>query len=1216
MKKFYIIVSLLALFLPKILSAQPGCSALTASFTTYESRCASTGAIKVVASGGSGAYKYRVFGPVNWNFTTTDSITGLPAGTYSVEVVDINSGCNYITNSVQVAGSYADPRYNLKVTDVSCDNGSNGGLEVTGLQYGRQPFTFQIIAPSPMGVGTSNNTGIFPDLIAGNYTIQLKDSCGGIQTRSAVITNYNWKIDYNTIVMTSCINASGFIKVSDSRGNVSNTTGIPGMQYGILNASGDTIWSSNPNISFDPQGMTTTKAFAKDVCGVIKATKVTLSWNPSVGGTVLVDDRTCTTFRATVQAIKDMYLPQYKLYDKDNNLISTNNTGVFPNLPYGDYTIEAIDGCTGNSFTRTVSAAAAVVSVDAKAQIYQRGCNWFSVRITGQKNTTNPVYKLLDEYGNLVSQNSSGQFASIPYGKYCIEMKDGCIDTTITRCFEVAQPAAKVNSIIPSYITCTNFGFTVRTDSLLNGANFCLYDNLGNLITCNTTGRFDSIPLGDYCVKVEDVCSGRTFTRCVSVTQPTISNDLSVNLSKLCTEFTATVTSTNVSKDGGLFSLFKEDGTFISSNTSGVFSNLPYGDYYVTGHSVCPDTTFIRHFTAGPDKPSGTGYLSYLNKRCDLFDIQVGGISHLINPLYTVKNSFGDIVYSGTETTFKDLPYGNYCVEVKDGCYDTTITVCGGDTPPPQTMSASFYTSCNYGYSRLNVSASVYPVTVRVMNPSNVMVTSRLITAPGFIDSIPGLPLGEVYTIYADWSCGQQVSTTGTPVTTYLNRTAVVQQFCPGALWPDGYGNIKANVTTNGGTLDVKIIKKDNNNIYLSADYNSGSTYDFNSLGPGTYIMRSIAYDGCNVNFYDTVTIQPYQYPVMKNASAFQCDANGFSIGAGVVGGLGTFTYEIMSSVPETPSIETPPQNSPVFNIDNGTTYELIRLRAIDECGNATLGDASVLPLANNQIRGVTNNCLGSRVTLSVDTVINSVVTWSYKVNQTDPTAKPLGNGFSLELDPFTTSDIGYYYCEIIMNNGCVVRTYEFHLQGNCFGVLPVLQVNLTGKMLEGKSVLEWTIENSRDLKAIFVERNIGSAFEQIGSVNVNDYKATGNYKFIDDLPGPENQYRLKFVFESGKIAYSKVVRLTLPTDGSMRVYPNPATDYIMIDFGGNGKDSRLVEFISVLGQKTISRERVTGNQYTLQRTSAMSGGLYLLKVTNLTTGKISFQKVVISNRK
>ena len=105
MKKFYIIVSLLALFLPKILSAQPGCSALTASFTTYESRCASTGAIKVVASGGSGAYKYRVFGPVNWNFTTTDSITGLPAGTYSVEVVDINSGCNYITNSVQVAGS-------------------------------------------------------------------------------------------------------------------------------------------------------------------------------------------------------------------------------------------------------------------------------------------------------------------------------------------------------------------------------------------------------------------------------------------------------------------------------------------------------------------------------------------------------------------------------------------------------------------------------------------------------------------------------------------------------------------------------------------------------------------------------------------------------------------------------------------------------------------------------------------------------------------------------------------------------------------------------------------------------------------------------------------------------------------------------------------------------------------------------------------------------
>jgi hypothetical protein len=68
-------------------------------------------------------------------------------------------------------------------------------------------------------------------------------------------------------------------------------------------------------------------------------------------------------------------------------------------------------------------------------------------------------------------------------------------------------------------------------------------------------------------------------------------------------------------------------------------------------------------------------------------------------------------------------------------------------------------------------------------------------------------------------------------------------------------------------------------------------------------------------------------------------------VGASVSGGSAPYTYQIIGSAPSLPSINTVTQASPVFNITNGITYSLVRLRAIDACGNATLNDVSILPL-------------------------------------------------------------------------------------------------------------------------------------------------------------------------------------------------------------------------------------------------------------------------------
>lgn len=1207
MKHFYLLVILLTLFIPSFLAAQ-NCGSLTATFSTSESRCAATGSIKVTATGGSGAYKYRVSGPVNLNFTTEDLITGLPAGAYNVEVVDLNTTCQFTGYSIQVGGNYADPRFILNTTDITCMGSDNGTITVDGLQYGRQPFTFSIIAPSAMGVGTSNATGVFAGLKAGNYTIQLRDSCGGIQTRSAFINDYSWYMEGHSIVRTSCNNASGTIKVKDSRGRYSYSGGgIPDMQYGILKAVGDTIWSANANISFDATGMTSTKAFAKDGCGNVKEVSVDLSINPTVGAVVAVDQRTCNTFRATVQSVK-MYAPSFQIFDKDNVLVGSNTTGVFPGLAYGTYTIVATDGCTGISISRTVFATAPVVSLDANVKISARNCNTFTATVTGQTNATNPTYKIFDEANVIKGNNATGIFQFLTYGKYRIEMKDGCIDTTIYRYIDVKKAVIKVDSLVPAYIKCNKFGIAVSGDSIYSGADYCLYDNLGTLIACNNTGKFDSLALGAYCVTIHDICRDTTITRCINVAGSVLPNDLTIKTDIYCNSFTATVQTNNFK--GGTYILYK-DNVVIATSTTGVFSTIAFGDYCATAEDACGNVSDKVCFSGAPLKPTGSAYLSASNQRCDKFDIQVAGVYNLTSPVYTFKDDAGTTVYTGSNSKVTDLPYGNYCVEIKDNCYDTTIALCKNVTAPASSASATFYQSCTYGKTRMYVNATVFPVTVIVKDPSAVMVASKVLSAPGYIEDIPGLDDGEVYTIEFEWTCGQKLTTTGTPVVGFLNHSVTVEQFCPGSTWLKGFGNIKANVSTNTGYLNVRIIKKDGNSVSLSPNNTYSTFYEFNNMEPATYVLRYYSNDGCNADYYDTVTIKPYSYPEMTNTTAFQCDNTGFSVSAFVSNGVGPYTYEIMSSLPTTPSIVTAPQASPVFTIDNGVKYELIRLRAIDACGNATLGDASILPLANNQIKGTTDNCIGSRVTLSIDTMINSIVTWTYKQKKTDVTENFLGNGFAYEINPLSYADTGYYYCYVAMNDGCILRTYEFNLNGTCYGVLADVKVDLKGKAQEDKSLLEWTLQNDHEIETMVVERSQGSDFVQIGKVNTLVGQTSGLFRFTDDNPGTDNQYRVKIVFRDGRSVYSKIVRINMSAMGQISVYPNPAVDYVNVELNVPDNHSWVIELFNVAGQKTVLSENFTGQKYTIRRNASIVDGVYILKVTSKKTGETRNYKVI-----
>ena len=150
MKKLYPLYFLLVFFCsicPRTINAQT-CPSLTFTYMALESRCTSTGSITINVTSGAGSYNYKVIGPVSTPFTSSNVITGLPPGIYQIVVRDVNNNCENTMDNIEVEGSYSDPRFLLNKTDVSC-LGNDGTIDVDDVQYGRSPFDYTIISPSP-----------------------------------------------------------------------------------------------------------------------------------------------------------------------------------------------------------------------------------------------------------------------------------------------------------------------------------------------------------------------------------------------------------------------------------------------------------------------------------------------------------------------------------------------------------------------------------------------------------------------------------------------------------------------------------------------------------------------------------------------------------------------------------------------------------------------------------------------------------------------------------------------------------------------------------------------------------------------------------------------------------------------------------------------------------------------------------------------------------
>ena len=271
------------------------------------------GVAEAVVTGGTAPYTYL------WsNGETTQTITGLGPGLYSVTVTDIN-GCTD-TGSAMVN---EPPPLNLQIisTDPVCVGDFNGMLQAI-VSGGTMPYSYQWST----GQTTSNVFGLPP----GTYSVTVTDASGCTIVDGATL-NYQSEIEVNaTSTDITCFG------VNDGTATATAINGVPPYTYQWNNGqTGPMLTGLAPGLYF---------VTATDAVGCEDFDMVQILDTPPFSGMVTVTDVTeCDGTDGTATAIGMGGIMPYT-YEWSNGGMTQTITG----LTAGLYTVTITDanGCT------------------------------------------------------------------------------------------------------------------------------------------------------------------------------------------------------------------------------------------------------------------------------------------------------------------------------------------------------------------------------------------------------------------------------------------------------------------------------------------------------------------------------------------------------------------------------------------------------------------------------------------------------------------------------------------------------------------------------------------------------------------------------------------------------------------------------------------------------------------------------------------------------
>jgi Secretion system C-terminal sorting domain len=188
-------------------------------------------------------------------------------------------------------------------------------------------------------------------------------------------------------------------------------------------------------------------------------------------------------------------------------------------------------------------------------------------------------------------------------------------------------------------------------------------------------------------------------------------------------------------------------------------------------------------------------------------------------------------------------------------------------------------------------------------------------------------------------------------------------------------------------------------------------------------------------------------------------------------------------------------------------------------------------------------------------------------------------------------------------NNGCTATATT---SVACGTVLPVEILNFSGYTEGSSNRLVWETANEINNKGFQVERaspqpqqGALTTWDVLGFVNTKGKAAT--YDFTDKAPplgAGGAYYRLRQMDNDGKETLSKIISLSNTAKSFLKVYPNPATDVLTVEFTkgvGTADKVTTFEIINLLGQIIL---RGPLNQSV--DVSSLPNGTYIVRLSQL----------------
>ena len=182
-------------------------------------------------------------------------------------------------------------------------------------------------------------------------------------------------------------------------------------------------------------------------------------------------------------------------------------------------------------------------------------------------------------------------------------------------------------------------------------------------------------------------------------------------------------------------------------------------------------------------------------------------------------------------------------------------------------------------------------------------------------------------------------------------------------------------------------------------------------------------------------------------------------------------------------------------------------------------------------------------------------------------------------------------------------------------GTLPITLINFNGVLNDGKVSLSWTTEQEVNAAYFSVERSAdGSNWQSIGTVAATGNSSTPiNYSYKDASPLSEvNYYRLQSVDRSGKYIYSEVLVVRGSPVNGLKVFPNPARNYVYVTIGNNMSANQVIRLTDLNGRILQERQVSNGAGTTISvPVTNYAKGIYLLQVKSADGNEQSFRILV-----